>query len=398
MIPHATNLRIAVHSLADAWRRNLLALAGLAVGIGAVVAMLALTLIVRRESLEQFDRTGTDVIVIRKTSGATPAGRRAPAIDLDLVRRLPEAVPALRRVAPLMERRSAIGFTGRTVQAPLLGVTEAFVDLNGLTAAEGRLLTDLDRTESFVVVGRDQARSLRGGGEGPLVGRQVSVDGRLLTIIGVLAPAQAIKLHQGDLNQAVLMHAESFARIVEGAEIGVVYAQHAAAAETAQVVDDAVAFLQAAAEGLAVQGVSAAALLEEMHRQLKLFALLLGATGSIALVLGGTGIMNSLMLAVAQRRVEIGLRRALGALRGDIQAQFLFEAILLCGAGGALGVPLGVAATKAIAAYAQWDYALPGAIPVLGLGLAAAVGVLAGFFPAYQAARLEPAAAIKSVA
>lgn len=396
MIPHVLNLRIAVHSLADAWRRNLLALAGLAVGISAVVAMLALTLIVRRESLEQFDRTGTDVLAIRKTSANAPAGRRAPAIDLELVRRLPEAVPALRRVAPLMERRGAIGFAGRTLQAPLLGVTEAFVDLNGLAAAEGRLLTDLDRTESFVVVGRDQAKNFRGGGDAPLLGRQISVDGRLLTIVGVLAPAQAIKLHQGDLNQAIFVHAESFARVVDGAEIGVVYAQHAADADTAQVLEDAVAFMQAGVEGLAVQGVSAAALIEEMHRQLKLFALLLGATGSIALVLGGTGIMNSLMLAVSQRRGEIGLRRALGALQGDIQAQFLFEAIILCGAGGCIGVPLGVAVTKAIAAYALWDYSLPGAIPLLGLGLALAVGVVAGFFPAHQAARLEPGAAMKT--
>jgi putative ABC transport system permease protein len=396
MIPHVTNLRIAVHSLADAWRRNLLALAGLAVGIGAIVAMLALTLIVRRESLEQFEGTGTDVIAIRKTSANAPAGRRAPALDLELVRRLPEAVPALRRVAPLLERRGAVGFAGRTLQAPLLGVTEAFVDLNGLAAAEGRLLADLDRTESFVVVGHDQARNLRGGGDTPLVGRQVSVEGRLLTIVGVLAPAQTIKLHQGDLNQAILVHAEAFARVVEGADIGVIYAQHAPDADTAPVVADAVAFLQGSVEGLAVQAVSAAALLEEMHRQLRLFALLLGATGSIALVLGGTGIMNSLLVAVAERRREIGLRRALGALRGDIQAQFLFEAILLCGAGGLIGAPLGIAATKAIAAYAQWGYALPPAVPLAGLGLAFAVGALAGFLPAYQAARMEPVAAMKA--
>ena len=398
MIPHVLNLRIAVHSLTDAWRRNLLALTGLAVGIGAVVSMLALTLIVRREALEQFDRTGTDVLALRKTSSNTPAGRRAPAIDLELVRRLPEAVPALRRVAPLMERRGSIGFAGRTLQAPLLGTSEAFCDLNGLVAAEGRLLTDLDRTESFVTVGHDQAKNLRGGSDASLVGRQITVDGRLLTIIGVLAPAQAIRLHQGDLNQAILVHAESFARVIEGAEISVIYAQHAAEADTAEVVNDAIAFLQGNVEGLAMQGVSAAALLEEMHRQLRLFALLLGATGSIALILGGTGIMNSLMVAVAERRREIGLRRALGALRSDIQAQFLFEAIILCGVGGLIGAPLGVAATKAIATFAAWEFSLPAVIPLVGIGLAMVVGAVAGFFPAYQAARLEPVVAMKATA
>jgi putative ABC transport system permease protein len=129
---------------------------------------------------------------------------------------------------------------------------------------------------------------------------------------------------------------------------------------------------------------------------LRLFTLFFGATGSIALVLGGAGIMNSLLLAVAERRREIGLRRALGAMRGDVQAQFLAEAVMLCGTGGLLGVGLGALVTWVIALNAGWAFMLPPATLGLGFGVAIAVGVVAGFFPAYQAARLNPVVAMKA--
>ncbi len=396
MTPTTLNLRIAGASLRHAWRQNVLALGGLAIGVGAIVAMLALTLIVRREALRQFDRTGLDVLAIRKVSGGAAGATRRPAvIDLQTVRHLAAAQPELEQVAPVMQRRGNLSFEGRQLQADTLGVSEEFFDLNTLTLAEGRALTDLDRNEPYVVLGRDQAASLRGSGALSPLGRQVTIDGRVLTVVGVLAPAQAIKLHAGNLNQAVLMDTATFARVFNDAEVSVIYARHRAGAVTDDVAAAAVEYLQTSVEGLAVTATSAAALVAEMERQLRLFTLLLGATGSIALVLGGAGIMNSLLLAVAGRRREIGLRRALGAMRGDIQAQFLYEAVLLCGTGGVIGVGLGAVTTVLIAHRAEWEFSLPPAILVLGVGVAVVVGVAAGFFPAFQAARLDPVVAMK---
>lgn len=395
MTPFFLNFLLALSALRHAWRRNLLALIGLILGIGAIVAMLALALLVRAEAMRQFERTGLDVMAIRKVSGAGPqVTRLPPAIDLELAEGLTTAVPAVVRVAPVLNRRAPVGFEGRQLAMEQLGVTEEFFRLNGLVAGEGRTLTESDRNEPHVVLGRDQAVALRTGHEA-LVGRQIVIEGKVLTVVGVLEPAQAIRLHEGDLNKGVFMHAAFFARVFNGAEIEVMYAQHRAEAVSGSTVDAVVEYFRQSVEGLMVDVTSAAAVVEEMERQLRLFTLLFGAIGSITLIMGGVGIMNGLLHAVAERRREIGLRRALGATRGDILSQFLQEALILSGVGGFLGLCLGSALTWTIATRAGWIFQLPAGPLELGAMVAIVVGAAAGFFPAWQAARLDPVVAMR---
>lgn len=397
MSPTVLSLRMAATSLRDAWKRNLFALSGLIIGVSAVVTMLALAMIVRHEALRQFDQTGFDVLAIKKVSGAgSQVARRPPVIDLALVGGLSTADPAFVHAAPIISKKTVVTFEGRQVLTEALGITEDFVAMNKLPVTEGRNLTDLDRFEPFVVLGRDQALALRGGSPAPLVGRQVVIEGKVLTIIGVLGTATVIRLHESDVNKAVLMHTSTAGRTLDAAEISVIYAQYRAGASPARMAQTAIDYFQQSVEGLAVQVTSPATLVREMNRQLRLFTLFFGAIGALALVLGGAGIMNSLLLAVAERRREIGLRRSLGAMRDDIQLQFLSEAVILCGAGGLGGVLLGALVTWIITLNAGWSFALPALPVLLGLGVALAVGLGAGSFPAYHAARLNPVVAMKA--
>jgi putative ABC transport system permease protein len=122
---------------------------------------------------------------------------------------------------------------------------------------------------------------------------------------------------------------------------------------------------------------------------------LLAATAAISLIVGGIGIMNIMLVSVTERTREIGLRMAVGARRRDILAQFLTEAMVLCLAGGLIGLALGVAATYIIAAIAGWPVLISGTIVAVGIGASAAVGVVFGYVPARQAAMLNPIDALR---
>jgi putative ABC transport system permease protein len=116
----------------------------------------------------------------------------------------------------------------------------------------------------------------------------------------------------------------------------------------------------------------------------------------VALLVGGVGVANTMVISVLERRGEIGLRRALGASRGQIRGQFLTESVLLAALGGVAGTAMGLAATAAYAAYHGWPVVVPASSALAGLGGAVLVGVVAGVYPAIRAARLTPTEALAS--
>jgi putative ABC transport system permease protein len=124
---------------------------------------------------------------------------------------------------------------------------------------------------------------------------------------------------------------------------------------------------------------------------MRMFTLLLGAIGSISLIVGGIGVMNVMLVSVTERRREIGIRRALGARRRDIRNQFLIESVVLSMIGGLLGIVLGVGAAYVICIFTDWTFL----VSALGVGVASAVGIFFGLYPAWQAARLDPIAALR---
>ena len=129
---------------------------------------------------------------------------------------------------------------------------------------------------------------------------------------------------------------------------------------------------------------------------MQLFTLLLGAMGGISLLAGGIGVMNVMLVSAAERRLEIGIRRALGARRLDIQNQFLIESVIISSLGGIVGIAIGIGMTYAICTYSGWTFLLSTEAMCLGLGVAGAAGVFFGFYPAWQAARLDPVKALRS--
>jgi putative ABC transport system permease protein len=133
-----------------------------------------------------------------------------------------------------------------------------------------------------------------------------------------------------------------------------------------------------------------------MEKQMQLFTLLLGAIGSISLVVGGVGVMNVMLVSVTERKKEIGIRRALGAKRSDIQNQFLVEAMILSMLGGAIGIVIGIGVSYVLSIVNNWEYMISYMAILLGVGVSSSVGIFFGYYPAYQAARLDPITALRS--
>ncbi|MGE0716946.1 MAG: ABC transporter permease, partial [Alphaproteobacteria bacterium] len=147
--------------------------------------------------------------------------------------------------------------------------------------------------------------------------------------------------------------------------------------------------------GAIVQARSAEQLIEQMANQMRLYTLLLGAIGGISLVVGGVGVMNVMLVAVTERRREIGIRMAIGARRRSIVSMFLTEAICLSLTGGIIGTAIGIGTAHAASQFANWTFFLaPAAIP-FGAGVSVAVGVVFGYLPARQAARVDPIQALR---
>lgn len=393
------NLKEALRSLQSAKQRTALALVGIVIGIGSVIAMVSVGAIAQQESLRQFQELGTDVLTLEKEFVADDAPRAAKAsgFRLPLVMELPNAVPAIVQVSPYTQGGgSEAVYHGKPLdQANLMGVTETFLSMNKLRLEEGRALSDLDTHSRFAVVGNHIAAQMRQRSTGPLPGQQLRMGDHVFTVVGTLANAPPAGMRRFDPNTAILVHASTALRL-PGVEIALVNARVRAGLGNAAAATQVQAFFARQPAAPLVRVSSPEELIAQMEKQMQMYTLLLGAIGSISLVVGGVGVMNVMLVSVSERRREIGIRRALGAKRGDIRGQFLIESVILSLMGGLLGVLLGEAAAWVVCQVANWQFMVSAGAIALGVGVSTAVGVFFGLYPAGQAAQLDPIVALRA--
>ncbi len=389
------NTREARRSLSRARLRTALALIGIVIGIASVITMVSLGEIAREESLARFASLGTDIITIQNPH----AGAAGPGITLEDAKRLADALPSIAQTAPRIRLHGNFGHAGRSVgSGGMQGVTASFLGINKLVMESGRFVSDLDVGRNFCVVGSQIADEMRRVGANRIIGEVLVAEGRLFTVVGVLRPAtESYSLpFSVEANTSIFIPITTAERFGPKAEIGLVIARVSANAQHESVVRDIESWFRGRSPELELEVESARQLIEQVESQMQLMTLLLAAIGSVSLIVGGIGVMNIMLVSVAERRREIGIRRALGARRKDIQNQFLVECVILSLAGGALGVLAGVTSTWAICELTQWSFFVSEPAVVSGIAAASGVGVLFGFQPAYQAARLDPIEALEA--
>lgn len=381
----------AIGNLLAARQRSALALIGIMVGAGAVIAMLTVGAIAREQTARQFRAMGTDILMLRADSD-TGLGN----LPLAETEALVGQVPGLASIAPFMLSGGPVSAEGQSRSTTFIAATESFARVARVGVAQGRFISRHDRFEPFAVIGPGLAANLSTPYSRVRVGSSIRVGRYVFTVIGILEPSLPSPMMPADLNDVLIVSVPNGRRIMASPALAWAVARAAPEADPEAVGRAAQAALQPAMREQMLSAQSARALLAGLASQMRLFTLLLGAVGSIALVLGGVGVMNIMLVSVQERRREIGVRLAIGATRWNIQSLFLTEAAVLSFVGGAFGVLLGIAGAWGFAQISGWPFVVSASAIPLGAGVSIATGLFFGFYPAVMASRLDPIVALRT--
>jgi putative ABC transport system permease protein len=369
--------------------RALLSALGIAIGVASMVAVLGISDSSKADLLAQLDRLGTNLL--RAEPGQSFLGDDAvlPVSAPSMLRRATgvEAVAAIEAIGGKTVRRSPYIDKVETGGIAVVAADPSLPATVGATLAHGRFLNAATARYPAVVLGADAAATL--GIDD--VGARVWIDDRWFSVVGILDP---VTLDDG-LDSAALIGFDAAASLY-GADRNATTVYVRADPDRVNQVRDLIGPTANPQHPEEVDVSRPSDALEARAAAKTAFTSLFLGLGAVALLVGGVGIANVMVISVLERRSEIGLRRALGATRRHVGVQFLAESLLLAGAGGFAGTLLGAAVTIGYARYEGWTAALPAAVLAGGVGVAIAVGAVAGLYPALRAARLSPTEALRT--
>lgn len=416
----ARTFRLGLKSLAVHKLRSTLATLGIVLGVASVIVMLAVAEAARFEAVRQIKQLGATNIIVRSvkptrdTQGNTQEILSYGVTQEDL-ERINETIPSVISVTPLREFRKEVRHLAHKLEARVVGVMPGYQAMNGLRLSKGRFLNKLDndRLSNVCVLAAETATTLFPL-EDPL-GKTVRVgEQHFYQVIGVtqtkassagVGSSFAAQDYNRDVYIPFATDSVRFGKVLIYERAGTFEAERLQISQITVAVDDTAHVRKTAEiiEGLLKQFhkkedyslTVPLDLLERAEEVQRTFAYVLGAIASISLVVGGIGIMNIMLATVSERTGEIGIRRALGANRRDILAQFLVETVVLSGGGGVLGVITGIALSLLVTHVFALETILRPWSPILAFAVSIAVGVIFGMYPARRAAMMDPIEALR---
>ena len=407
MINIVSTVKISFRALRVNKMRSALTMLGIIIGVGAVIAMLAVGTGASRRISEYISKMGSNLLMI--VPGTTTAGGvrmgsgTQPTLTLADAEAILKESRAVSDVAPVLSGVAQVVYGHQNWSTGVVGTTPGMLNVRDWPLASGRSFTqqDVKSATKVCLLGQTVVENLFGDMDP--IGQFIRIKNLPFTVIGVLAPKGQSPQGQ-DQDDTIYVPVTTAQKKLFGTTFpGMVRTIMVKAKST---------------EDLASAEKQVNELLRQRHRigpkqdndftvrnltqfmqaqeqSTKVMTLLLGAIASVSLLVGGIGIMNIMLVSVTERTREIGIRMAIGAKTWDIRLQFIIEALILSLIGGVAGIIAGISASEIISALAGWSTIISPLSIFLAFGFSGAVGISFGFYPAYKASLLDPIEALR---
>ena len=397
-------LRIALRALGRNKLRAFLTMLGIIIGVGAVIAMVAIGEGAKSTIRSQIAALGTNVLIILPGSNVQGGVRAGfgnvnTLLDSD-AKAMARELRSVAFSSPVLRRQDQVVSGNLNWGTLAQGVAPEFQQIRDWQIAEGRFLHegDMDSAAKVAVIGQTVARQLFGNDDA--LDAVIRIRNIPFRVVGVLAPKGQTGQGTDQDDTIMIPYTTMQKRLMRITWVQSIVVR-AVSAERVDEAQDQITLLLRQRHRIGpdreddfnVRNLSDIA--EAATTTARVMAVLLGSVASISLLVGGIGIMNIMLVSVTERTREIGIRMAVGARSRDIMLQFLVEAVVMAATGGLIGILLGVGSSEVIKQWAQWPTLIDPAIIVIAFLFSGAVGVFFGFYPARKAASLDPIDALR---
>ena len=398
----------ALESLTSNKVRTALTMLGIIIGVGAVIAMLAIGNGTEQAIVGEIEGIGTNLLFVRTNRQDVTNPEPLTIRDAEAIAD-PIFAPSVAAAAPVIQGQAELTNAGNAKNVAFVGVTEEYSNVQTIELSEGEFFSSsqLSGLASAAILGTNVAEDLFGRSEG-LVGETVRVAGQPFRVVGILKKEGGSGFGSSPDDQILIPLTTAQARLMPTSEKNQVDTIYVSAidADSVKMAEEEVSTILRDRHNIKLGENDFSIISQEVFLDMAstvtgVFTIFLGGVAGISLLVGGIGIMNIMLVSVTERTKEIGLRKAVGAKKKDILTQFLIESSLLSVIGGIVGIILGWLLSLGIGRIAAAsDFLLNPAITINSVLLAtlfsAAVGLFFGIYPASRASQLEPIEALRS--
>ena len=387
------SFKMAVKAIAGNKMRSFLTILGVVIGVVAIVVLVSIGQGANSSVVESIEGMGTNLIT------ANINARRMNPIDLDSLNELAQN-EAISYVAPIASVSGTVKAGTTTYDDGVVqGTTPGYESIRNWTVAEGRFLQqpDIDNRSFVAVIGSEAATEMYGTTHA--VGETFSLNGYTITVVGVLEAVGSSA--SGSNDNQILIPFTLAQRLSNQTSISSFYVSAASSSQVEQAQAAVESYLEKAFEnyntrsfGTQYSVFNQTEMLSTLNETTNTLTLMLGGIAAISLLVGGIGIMNIMRVSVSERTREIGIRKAIGAARGNILTQFLIESLVVSLMGGLLGLAISVVAVKALAPVLQMTLTIPVNVAWMAIAFSVFIGVVFGMYPANKASKLRPIEAL----